>query len=80
MVAVIIGCEIGFWVLLAAGLAARYVLRAKTLSAALLLAVPAIDVLLLAVSAIDLIRGGAANPHTASRPPTSGCPSRSAVR
>jgi hypothetical protein len=48
MVAVIIACEVGFWVLLGCGLAARYVLRAKLLSTVLLLAVPLVDVVLLA--------------------------------
>lgn len=57
MIAVIIACEIGFWVLLLAGLLTRYVLRRPGLGAALLIAVPLVDVLLLAVSAIDL-RGG----------------------
>lgn len=60
MVGVIIACEIGFWVLLAAGLAARYLLRARLLSTALLVAVPLVDVVLLAVTAIDLRRGGQA--------------------
>ncbi|MFI5892019.1 hypothetical protein ACIA5D_18110 [Actinoplanes sp. NPDC051513] len=62
MVAVIIACEIGFWVLLVAGLAARYVLRARRVSTALLLAVPAVDVVLLAVALIDLLNGGEADP------------------
>jgi hypothetical protein len=61
MVAVIIACEVGFWVLLGCGLAARYVLRAKLLSTVLLLAVPLVDVVLVAVSVIDLSRGGAAD-------------------
>ena len=60
MVTVIIACEVGFWVLLLAGLAARYLLRARRLSVALLLAVPLVDVALLAVSVLDLRRGGQA--------------------
>ena len=44
MVAVIIACEVGFWVLLGCGLAARYVLRAKLLSTVLLLAVPLLGI------------------------------------
>jgi hypothetical protein len=60
VLAVIIACEIGFWVLLVAGLLARYVLRARTVSTLLLLSVPLVDVVLLAVSVIDLRRGGAA--------------------
>jgi hypothetical protein len=51
-----------FWVLLAAGLAARYVLRMRLLSTALLVAVPLVDVVLLAVTALDLSRGGPADP------------------
>ena len=58
MVALVVACEIGFWVLLGAGLAARYLLRARALSTALLICVPLIDVVLLAATAIDL-RGGA---------------------
>jgi hypothetical protein len=61
MVAAIIACEIGFWVLLGGGLLARYVLNARRLSATLLLAVPLVDVVLLAVAAVDLRRGGAAD-------------------
>ncbi|GAA3961853.1 hypothetical protein [Actinoplanes auranticolor] len=60
MIAVIIACEIGFWVLLGAGLVARYLLRARALSTALLVSVPLVDVVLLAVTAIDLRRGGEA--------------------
>ena len=58
----IVACEIGFWVLLVAGLAVRYVLRARRLSTALLLAVPAIDLVLLAVALIHLLNGGEADP------------------
>ncbi|MFF0572832.1 hypothetical protein [Streptosporangium saharense] len=54
----IIGCEIGFWVLLGLGLATRYLLRMRRLSTALLVAVPLLDVILLAAAVID-IRGGA---------------------
>lgn len=60
MVVAIIACEIGFWVLLALGLLARYVLRARRLSAALLVSVPVVDVVLLAISVLDLRRGGEA--------------------
>ncbi|MFF4989532.1 hypothetical protein ACFY19_20235 [Streptosporangium saharense] len=54
----IIGCEIGFWVLLGLGLATRYLWRMRRLSTALLIAVPLLDVILLAAAVID-IRGGA---------------------
>ena len=53
----IVGCEIGFWILLLLGLTARYVLRARRLSTVLLICVPLVDVLLLAASALDLRRG-----------------------
>ncbi|WP_433471974.1 hypothetical protein ACQPZP_24020 [Spirillospora sp. CA-142024] len=58
LIAVIAGCEIGFWIVLAAGLAARYPLRLRRTGAALLLCVPLLDVVLLAATVIDL-RGGA---------------------
>lgn len=58
LIAVIAGCEIGFWIVLAAGLAARYPLRLRRTGAALLICVPLIDLVLLAATAIDL-RGGA---------------------
>jgi hypothetical protein len=60
MVVAIIAGEIGFWVLLVAGLVARYLLKARTLSAALLVSVPLVDVALLAFSVVDLRRGGEA--------------------
>ncbi len=60
MIVAIVACEIGFWVLLVGGLAARYLLRARTLSTALLLAVPLVDVALLAIAVIDLRSGGEA--------------------
>jgi hypothetical protein len=61
MFALIIACEVGFWVLLGCGLAARYLLRARRLSKVLLFAVPLVDVVLLAASVIDLRRGGVAD-------------------
>jgi hypothetical protein len=54
-------CEIGFWVLLAGGLAARYALRRPRLGAALLIGVPLVDAVLLAVTAADLARGTVAD-------------------
>jgi hypothetical protein len=53
----IIGCEVSFWVVLFAGLAARYLLKRITLSKALLLALPVVDLILLAVTALDLRSG-----------------------
>ncbi|MFC4531048.1 hypothetical protein [Sphaerisporangium dianthi] len=61
IVAVIIGCELGFWVLLALGLLARYVLGARRLGGALLLCVPLIDVVLLVAAVTDLRSGGTAD-------------------
>ncbi|MFC4063052.1 hypothetical protein ACFOWE_32640 [Planomonospora corallina] len=58
VLAVIIACEIGFWVLLALGLASRYLWGRRRLSTALLLCVPLLDVILLAAAVIDM-RGGA---------------------
>ena len=60
MVAAIVVCEIGFWVVLLAGLAARYLLRARRLGAALLVAVPLVDVVLLGIAVVDLRRGAPA--------------------
>ena len=59
--AVIIACEVGFWLVLGAGLFARYVLRRPRLGAALLLAVPLVDLVLLAASVLDLRDGGTAS-------------------
>ncbi|MFH8726577.1 hypothetical protein [Streptomyces termitum] len=57
IVTMIIVCEVGFWVLLAAGLTARYLLRMPRLGAGLLLCEPLLEVLLLVVTAIDLKNG-----------------------
>jgi hypothetical protein len=57
VIAAIVACEIGFWVVLAAGLIARYGLRRPRLSTALLLAVPVVDLALLVFTAVDLRRG-----------------------
>ncbi len=54
----ILVCEVGFWVLLAAGLATRYLLRMPKTGAALLLCEPLLEVVLLVATAVDL-RGGA---------------------
>ncbi|GAA4700921.1 hypothetical protein [Phytohabitans rumicis] len=61
VLAVIAACEIGFWVLLGAGLVARYLLRMRRLGGVLLLSVPVVDVVLLAATVIDLRRGATAN-------------------
>ncbi|MGI5329163.1 hypothetical protein [Actinomadura nitritigenes] len=58
LVGIIAACEIGFWVVLAAGLVARYPLRMRRTGAALLLGVPLVDLVLLVATVADL-RGGA---------------------
>jgi hypothetical protein len=61
MIAVaIIGCEIAFWVVLAVGLALRYLTRKPRAATVVLLSVPVIDLALLAVTAVDLHRGAPA--------------------
>ncbi|MDT0269992.1 hypothetical protein RM844_27300 [Streptomyces sp. DSM 44915] len=62
IVGLILAAEVAFWVVLAAGLGARYVLRRRRLGGALLLGVPLIDVLLLTATAIDLRGGGEMTP------------------
>jgi len=57
LLALIIASEIGFWVLLGSGLAARYLLRWRRVSTVLLVCVPLIDVVLLVTTVIDLRRG-----------------------
>lgn len=55
--ALIIACEVGFWVILLLALCARYLLRRRRLSRALLVCLPLIDLLLLSFTASDLRRG-----------------------
>ena len=55
--ALIVACEVGFWVLLLIALAVRYLLGKERLSRALLVCLPLIDLLLLLFTATDL-RGG----------------------
>lgn len=55
--ALIVACEVGFWLVLLLALALRYHLRKQRLSRALLLCLPLIDVLLLVFTATDLRRG-----------------------
>ena len=56
----IIACEVGFWVLLALGLVARYGFGLKRTSAVLLVSVPAVDLVLLGATVVDLSRGAVA--------------------
>lgn len=58
IVTLIITCEVAFWVLLAGGLALRYLARMPRAGAAVLLCEPLLEVVLLVVTAVDL-RGGA---------------------
>ncbi|MGW1737697.1 hypothetical protein ACWCPQ_02695 [Nocardia sp. NPDC001965] len=53
----IVASEIGLWVLLGAGLGARYLFRAPTVGAALLWGIPLLDVALIVAAALDLRRG-----------------------
>ncbi|MFI8851717.1 hypothetical protein ACIGW3_16215 [Streptomyces sp. NPDC053499] len=57
IVTLIIACEVGFWVLLAVGLALRYLARMPRTGAAVLLCEPLLEVVLLIVTAVDLKNG-----------------------
>jgi hypothetical protein len=57
LIALIVTCEVAFWVLLGAGLALRYLLRWRRASNALLLGVPLVDVVLLIATVVDVRRG-----------------------
>ncbi|OIK05520.1 hypothetical protein [Streptomyces monashensis] len=58
IVGLVIACEVAFWILLAAGLAVRYLLKWRRTSVALLLCEPLLEVVLFLATAVDL-RGGA---------------------
>ena len=53
----VVGCEVGFWLILIAALTVRYLLHRERLSRSLLLALPALDFLLLAFAVADLRAG-----------------------
>ena len=57
IVAAIVACEIGFWVVLGTGLLIRYVLRRRRAGAVLLACVPLVDLALLGLTVVDLRRG-----------------------
>ncbi|MFJ4778279.1 hypothetical protein [Streptomyces sp. NPDC088762] len=59
IVALIIACEVGFWVLLALGLALRYLAKMPRLGAAVLLCEPLMELVLLVVTTLDLENGAA---------------------
>lgn len=62
LVLLIGAAEVAFWVFLLAGLAARYLLRARRLSTALLLCVPLVDVVLVVASVADVASGSPPGP------------------
>ncbi|MFJ9039607.1 hypothetical protein ACIRF8_23790 [Streptomyces sp. NPDC102406] len=59
IVTLIVLCEVGFWVLLAAGLALRYWARMPRASLAVLLCEPLLEVVLFVATAVDLRNGAA---------------------
>jgi hypothetical protein len=61
LIAVIVACEIGFWVALGAGLLARYVRGRRRLGGILLACVPLVDLILLVATVIDLAQGATAD-------------------
>ncbi len=61
VLAVIVACEVGFWVLIGAGLLARYPLRRPRLGLVLLALTPVVDVVLLAATVLDLRHGATAS-------------------
>ncbi|PAF34975.1 hypothetical protein CHH69_13025 [Terribacillus saccharophilus] len=64
IIVLIILCEVGFWVFIAAGLIARYVFKLPKVGIILLGATPLIDLTLLAATGFDLARGATAtNAH-----------------
>lgn len=56
----IVACEIGFWVVIIAGLVTRYVFNRKRLGLFFLALTPVIDLLLLLVTSFDLYHGATA--------------------
>lgn len=57
IIALILACEVGLWLLLLGGLALRYLLRLRRVSAAVLAGIPLLDVVLVVAVALDLLRG-----------------------
>jgi hypothetical protein len=55
--AVIVGCEIGLWVLVGTGLVLRYLVRLRRTSTVVLAGIPLLDVVLVVAVALDLNRG-----------------------
>jgi len=61
LVAVIVAGEAGFWVVLGAGLVARYLLCRRTTGAVLLACTPLVDLVVLGATVLDLRGGGSAS-------------------
>jgi hypothetical protein len=61
MLAIIIACEVLFWVFVLAGLVCRYILRMPKLGATLLFCTPIIDILLLITTSLHLKNGATAD-------------------
>ncbi|MFJ6794325.1 hypothetical protein [Streptomyces sp. NPDC091268] len=59
IVTLVIACEVGFWLLLAGGLALRYLAKMPRAGAALLLCEPVLELVLLIATAVDLKNGAA---------------------
>ncbi|WP_369233137.1 hypothetical protein AB5J56_14560 [Streptomyces sp. R21] len=57
IVTLIVICEVSFWVLLAAGLTARYLFKLRRTSVALLLCEPLLELVLLIATSVDLRNG-----------------------
>ncbi|QKV92532.1 hypothetical protein HUT19_12885 [Streptomyces sp. NA02950] len=57
IVALIVACEVGFWVLLAGGLALRYLAKLPKASVAVLLCEPLLELVLFVATVIDLKHG-----------------------
>jgi hypothetical protein len=55
--AVIVGCEIGLWVLLGLGMVLRYLVGLRRMSTVVLAGIPTLDAVLVIATAIDLQRG-----------------------
>lgn len=55
--ALVIACEVGFWLVLLLSLSIRYLMKQERLSRALLMSLPLIDLLLLCFTGLDLRRG-----------------------
>ncbi len=61
LIGLIVVCEVGFWVVLALGLIARYLLQWRKTGMVFLLCVPLLDIILLFAAGIDLYQGTTAD-------------------